>query len=395
MTTRILLTYMVVFALPLLLTSQSSYKLGYIIDNTGSKREVEIRERNWSRNPSSIEYRSGNSGAIQLAEIADLREFGITRDAQLFVRGKVEIEQSPDNIAQLSSSSVPVFSTEIVWLRQLVAGDADLYYWSGNRLQRYFYRLRDGEILPLLHRTFKFNGNQVRQDNQFRATLASFMNCAGGTELPDPKSLEYDKEDLLEYVSTYNFCRTGTQRVFSESDRSSITFALRLGVDGHTFNFSSFAAARFGDRILLFPTLGFEVEEVLDFTNRKWALFMGANYRSVHHSAKVKSVDYTLEYQSIEVALGTRYGILTIGKKSFYAVVAGIADIPFSDPTFERRGRRLKVGLSFGATAGLGFRFNQHFEAEARYRMRQQLLVNYTDANLYNQGFQLTLAYRL
>ena len=375
---------------------QQAFRPGYIIDNDGERINVMIKVHDASSNPTSISYRTSENERVVEAEIADLAEFGLIDKLQRFVRAEVDIEQSSDALATLSTSPHPQFKTDIVWLRQLVDGGADLFYWADGRFTRYFYRVENSRVLPLIYRRYREGTSGLRTDIRYRATLASVLNCAG--DLPRVSRVDYTTRSLLNFFIAYNTCVHAEQVVYTDPKSSSLRVAVRLGGESRSPVFSR--SSGFSNTIALgsqiFPTFGVEVEQPLRFTNRRWSIFLGVNYRSHQQVRAGGPGEVSIDSRSLEFPFGARWSFISRKKASAYLMGALVSDFPLGNAVFHRsKATVLHMGHNFGGTFGAGVRIGRRLEVEGRYRLRHGILSNYRSASLSDRGVALTAAYRL
>ena len=376
---------------------QQAFRPGYIIGNDGRRVEVEIRERSWKNNPTTISYRSAKNQPLRTTVIADLAGFGLTDDLQHFVRAAVDIEQSSDALATLSTLTTPQFKTDTVWLRQFVDGEADLFYWVDGEFTRFFYRLGEGEILPLVYRRYRDGRTGLRDDARYRATLATALSCSGDS--PNPKLVTYTNRSLLKYFIAYNDCRQIAQTLYTNPKGPSARVTIRVGVESRSPVYSTafrvFSSAFVLDTEL-FPTIGFEIEQPLEFSNQRWSIFAGANYRRHRQNKDAGPKELQVDSRSIEVPLGARWTVFAFGHRSVYLSGAVMTDFPFGYAVLQRSSTiNHPLGISFGGSFGTGIRIGEHVGLEFRYRLRHEMLGNNFSSSLKDRGFALTAGYTL
>ncbi len=110
-------------------SSQISFEQGYYITNSGQKVGCLIKNVDWKDNPREFYYQLSAEGEKNKATIEDVKEFGIENTCK-FVRHLVKVDRSSDNLSDLSSTSEPVFTEEVLFLKLLVEGKASLINMS-------------------------------------------------------------------------------------------------------------------------------------------------------------------------------------------------------------------------------------------------------------------------
>lgn len=299
------------------------------------------------------------------------------------VRALVQIDRSPDHLDKLSSFSEPEFVSDKVWLRKLVDGRAELFYWSNGQLDRYFYRLDEGATEPLICRRFRVGNTGVQGDERYRAALGAELRCSGGN-LPPVGEVEFTKNGLLEYVTAFNACADTPQELLTSRVGPRARLALRIGVETHSLKYHSTAFGVVdGPRTKLetaaAPRLGVEIELPMEFTNRRWSLFSGLNYRQYQpRTFMTKSIDYSVDCHSVELALGTRLRLFDFGRSSYYLMSSSMADLPFKGAVLLRGGRPYRSSL----------------RVRGGFCLPRNLLDSYRYSHLVDKGLLVGIAYR-
>ena len=119
--------------LALLLSSsmygQISFDQGYIIDNTNQKTNCLIKNLDWKNNPNEIEYKLfENTKPVKVA-VQSIKEFGIDNVSK-YISCNVNIDRSSEITNKLSRNKEPNFKKEVLFLKVLIEGNANLYVYE-------------------------------------------------------------------------------------------------------------------------------------------------------------------------------------------------------------------------------------------------------------------------
>ncbi|WP_067151165.1 hypothetical protein [Pseudotamlana agarivorans] len=117
--------------------SQISYEPGYFIDNNNEKTDCLIKNMDWKNNPTEFEYKLTEEGESQKATIHSVKEFEVTNMSQ-YVRFTVNIDRSSEALSKISHDKNPAFKEEVLFLKTILVGKANLYEYNDGNLKRFF-----------------------------------------------------------------------------------------------------------------------------------------------------------------------------------------------------------------------------------------------------------------
>ena len=185
-------------------SAQITYQKGYFIDNEGAKIEGLIKNIDWRNNPNSINYKGHENDDNQTVSIEEIQEFGIYGFSK-YVKADVQLDLSSSNLNNLNYDKNPDFVADTLFLKVLVEGTATLYGYTAKHLTRYFFKLQNSEIEPLIFKKYRLEGDKVRSNNQFKQQLHNSLSCQGLSSI-NISGVEYKKKDLEKYFVDYNNC---------------------------------------------------------------------------------------------------------------------------------------------------------------------------------------------
>ena len=388
--------------LPLL--GQNTPRPGYLIDAaTGTRAEVYILDRDWADNPSGFKYRTeeGN-GDWQTATTDAVSEFGYTDGSLQYRRFTVGIDRSSDQPKLLSTSPVPEYTAETVFLELLVEGPAELYGYSEGNLQRFYFRTGGDTVQPLVSRTYRVGSVGVRRDDSFRGTLRRELSCGPPQDARLAK-LRYDRNPLIRYFTEYNDCVGGTSRTpVRRTARGKLSIAPRVGAEQGTIVFGLVSTLGVPAEYELTshrPRYGLEVEYQLPLANNRWAVFAEVAQRSVR-GQRPREFDRTINfyYQAVTVPLGVRRYIDIAGDSGLFIDAAVSLDVPYKS-NFTLAGPNLALAIipttNPGFEFGLGLNLRDRYQLQVRYGLTRGLTDNYRNYSTEYSTLGVVAAYRI
>lgn len=125
--------------------SQIDFEAGYYIDNAGKKIECQIKNRGWVTNPDRFEYKRVEDPEAKFMTVDSVQEFSINNTLK-YITSSVDIDRSPTELGKLSDTPNPSFNTERLFLRMLVEGNANLYYYEEKGLKRFFFSVNGSKL---------------------------------------------------------------------------------------------------------------------------------------------------------------------------------------------------------------------------------------------------------
>jgi len=175
--------------------SQIEFEKGYLIDNSGKRTDCFIQNMDWKNNPDKFEYKLTGNSELKIGTIKTIKEFTISNTLK-YKRFLVEIDKSSSQINKLTNSKKPEFKEETLFLKSLLEGKANLYFYEGNNLTRYFYSVDNSDVKQLIYKSYRTSDNKVEKNNSYKQQLWVDLNCKD-IVLNDAKNTDYRKGDLL------------------------------------------------------------------------------------------------------------------------------------------------------------------------------------------------------
>ncbi len=390
--------------------AQIVFEKGYVIDNSDERVDYLIKNVDWSSNPTTFEYKLAEDSDIKVGTVKNVKEFGVY-DVSKYVRFKVNIDRSSDNVNDMSEKQNPIFSSEELFLKVIVEGSADLYGYTDGVLKRYFYRLGDADPEQLVYKRFKLieesgsygSEGKIGVNNTFKQQLWNDLKCHSVT-LSKAEKLEYKSASLRRFFDAYNSCINPEYVEYEAKEkRDWFNLNIRPGVNftsfsldfvdtdrTYTFDFGSQTNFRFG----------LEAEFILGFNKNKWAIIIEPTFQQSFKSnaeldSGVEIITFQVDYNSFDVPFGLRYYIFLTNKSKFFVNALFCYNIDL-DSSIENS-TPIDLYLSSGANLclGLGYKYNDKFSVEGRYFTNRQIVNSFISWPSDYRTISLILGYSL
>jgi hypothetical protein len=263
--------------------SQIKFEKGYYINNNNHKVNCFIK------------YKITEDSKVSIASIKNIKEFGDDINSFKYIRQKVDIDMSSDNLLRLSNKRNPIFEEKELFLKVLIEGKANLYLASYKNLKRFFYKKNTGKIEQLVYKRFFFtrdaklnkdydnstSGTNVAKNNQFRQQLLTELKC-DMISVSMLENLTYEKSDLVALFKKYNKCsNTDYVEYIKKNNKKLFNISVRPRFNNSTLSTKN---VRDSSRDINNPSsssfgLGLEAEFILPYNRNKWAVVIEPTYQ--------------------------------------------------------------------------------------------------------------------
>lgn len=386
--------------------AQINYQKAYYIDNNSQKHEVFIKNTDWKNNPTEFRFKSGLNSEPESLSIDDVKEFNIYKHSK-YIREKVKIDRSTDILSKLSQTSEPEYKEEELFLKVLLEGKANLYYYEDGKLRRFFYKKENGNIKQLIYKNYLNAENSVGTNSSYKYQLWNEFRC-GDISMGEIQKVKYRKDDLSEFFTDYNQCEGSEFTSFAGKEkRDLINLRIRPGLNLSSFKFrESYTGSEdvnFENQISF--RLGLELESILPFHNGKWALLVEPGIQvfknemektsSIGNTSLERHQNISVDYKSLEISLGIRHYFFLNEISTVFVNAAFVIDSEFdSSATFDP-GRTIELKSNNNMAFGIGYEYNQRFNAELRYQTTREILTDYFYQITEYNALSLILGYQL
>ncbi|MDR5589226.1 outer membrane beta-barrel protein [Christiangramia sp. SM2212] len=388
-------------------SAQVIFESGYIINNSGERREVQIKNKDWRSNPTEFTYRNGENSEEKIIGIKNVKEFGIDNYAK-FIRANVDIDRSSERLSDLKKNNAPVMKQEELFLKTLIEGDANLYLYKDGGLDRFFYKLPDEEITQLVWKKYLTPDGNVAENNQYKQDIWNNLRC-DGISMSQLENLEYDQRSLYNFFEKYNECKNADYKDYRpQVKRDLFNLNIRPRLNNSSLSISnpssSLRSTDFDNETSF--GIGLEAELILPFNKNKWSVFVEPTYQSYSTTTTTEvetvsggQLNSEVDYSSIELPIGVRHYFFLNENSKIFANIAYVID--FSNES-EIKFTRAFNGSSFDEleiesepnyALGLGYKHNDRFSMELRYQTSRELLGQFTQWKSEYKTFSVILGY--
>lgn len=390
------------FILSLSASSQVNFEKGFLIDNNQQRIDCFIKNIDWEQDSKVITYKLTPDGPIKTAGIESIKEFRFINNSR-FIRVTANIDKSSNQTGRLDTNRNPSFNEETFFVKVLVEGDAELYYYSDDGIRRFFYRVGDSGTEQLVYKKYLTSNNKIGLNEGYKQQLLNNLKCSE-IDMTDIQNLKYDQKKLVNLFIDYNKCMNASYTDLTERDEpGEFNLMIKAGVNTSELEMvqrMSYRETEF-DRNLSFR-IGMEMEYLFPFANKKWALtFNPSLYRYTATQEGRLSVGeylpFILGYRSIqgEFEIASTGIELPLGVKHYFYlnesfrmflngayVIDYISDssefIPYEDEDVDESITKFKLEPTTGKafSIGIGGDYNRKFTLELKYYFNKVMLDN-------------------
>lgn len=399
----------VLFFFFLSVTAQNSYRKGSYVTAEGTIKEGYIYHLDWMNNPEEIKFKSDTITDLpDVISMDAIKEFEI-KGVCKYVKFEGLIDQSPRNLNDLDTKRNPEWKQSKVLLKVLLESDASLYYYSNDRIQRYFYSVvsKNIPLQQLVYKEYYKNGDRTTPVSNFeyRQQLLTYLDCNTSKKI-NFGTLKYSKKDLIQCFSTYNQCKNSPQIDYEYSEKhktkfnfyavigaSSIAFETKGGTNavGNTLQRNKFDTS-------IYSRFGGEIEMILPINNKKWALYLQPMCQ-FFKADNVKQgiygpLYYSVDYKALQIPFGVRHYMFINSKSKLYLNGAVAYNLSFGSSLVVANDSSFNFwNAVFSVNAGLGYVFKDKYCVEMRYNSTSDLVNSLSFTSSAND-FGLVLKYK-
>lgn len=385
--------------------AQITFEKGYFINNAGERTEVLIKNLDWKNNPTEFEYKIDGSSDVKKENIKNIQEFGID-SLERYVRKTIMIDRSSDHLNRLSETKEPQFKEETLFLKYLVEGKSNLFYYENGDTRRFFYSTDGDNVKQLIYKPYAINESQIGYNEDYKKQLSESLTC--GVDLKMIKKTDYEPTDLTKIFITNNECSTGQSLIYGQTKGKKDLFNLtiRPGVNFSTVenNYHYYSVndqTKFDSKAAF--RIGAELEFILPFNKNKWALFAEPTYQYYKNNTEVSIMDgsyngkkskRSVDYKSLEIPFGVRHYFFINKQSKVFVNATYVIDFDFNSAiTYDQTDFKISSGNNFAF--GAGYKYNDKYSVEFRMGMSRNLLRNYFNFASDYRTISLILGYTL
>lgn len=375
------------------LHAQLAYVEGFYLNKEGQKINCLIKNLDWDNNPDQIQIKINQKDPAQTLTLEAFQAFEIPNVVRYEVH-QVQIDRSSDNIEKLDRDGLITWEDETLALRVVVRGEASLLAYKAPEIMRFFYRLENEKVEPLMFKKYLGTTRKARNigyNRGYQSQLRENLNC--GTQKWD---IDYREKVLAKYFKNYNDCQGIASQVFMVRLENTLKIGLAASLFNYDFGIeSNRSITQFDFDSRQDFIFGLTTAYLLPVNNNQWELLLEGYYRRHQNSGPSNRNDSRvaeLNYNGIEVHLGARRFFRV--KEKLRLFVEGAYAISFNESdaitldldgqqriSYRKRGNLLKfgTGIQFG---------RQHLALQYYYPIDLAKFNSFYSSKLNRYGIQ-------
>lgn len=355
---------------------QLDFTIGYFIDSNNQRTECLIRNEEWKNNPTEFSYKLSVDGAKKVANVSDIKEFGIGKILK-YVGADIKIDRSSDVTSQLKYDRNPSWLNERQFLKVIIEGKASLLVYTDGNLKRFFYQIND-TINQLVYKKYLTEKNESRINNAFRQQLWMDLKCNINSQ-DELKGIDYNSDDLKKSFTEYNECSGSDFKDYTNLvKRQAFNFKITAGVQSSTLTIKDDYNPSLKQKNVQFVDnagfrIGIETEYLLPFKKNKWSLIAEPAFQSFSSSMDFKGSVFNASVNSIEIATGIRY-YMFLSPNSTIFINGMISPVfPIKSTIDLEQAQVYEITYSTSLNVGLGYNYKR-ISGEFRYSKTSDIL---------------------
>ncbi|MFC4261631.1 hypothetical protein ACFOWM_01955 [Ferruginibacter yonginensis] len=372
MKTTLLIIFVVFFSA--FSSAQITFEPSYFIKNDGSRIDCLIKNKDWKNNPKEFAYKLNATDIEKNIKIDEVKLFEIANKLK-YEKHVVEIDYSSEEISKLTENPLPVFETDTLFLKVLIEGKATLYYFENGNVNRYFFKVGDGEVTQLVYKSYLFSDGNIAYNKAYQTQILTDMQHPNLTEKVINK-INYNSKDLINAFLIYNENKGSNYNNLAKTKSTNIS--VRPGIEFSNAVISN--PAIFNNNIKTATNLNFrigiEAEFLLGFNNNKWAIIVEPTYKSINSTTSFPDRKVVLKYNTIEVPIGVRYYSFLNSQSKLFFNAQFMQDFALNS-TIKYNTVPLKITTKGNFVFGLGYKYLNKYGIEVRFNTTKDILKDY------------------
>ena len=379
--------------------SQNTFVEGYFINNSNKKTTCLIKNEDRLNNPTEFKYKTDLNSKIKTLTINAVKEFGVLNVSK-YERHNVGIDRSSKISDELDYDKNPIFKNEQLFLKVLIEGKANLYYYEDQGLVRFFFNKDSDEVRQLIIKHYLTDEGDFATNKEFRRQLWITLTCES-ISMNSLKRINYRKSDLIKFFIKYNECHNSEFVNYQKKQKNKDLFNLNIRPGIRSSSFVLVDPHRrqidFGKNLTSFR-LGLEAEFILGFNNNKWAFFLEPTYHQFNSDKQFKSdkLSASINQKSIEVNFGVRHYVYLKKDLKLFANALLIYVNNFNSQIDEQRfSFSAELNNTIYGSLGIGCKYKGRFSLEFRYLSSRDILISNPTWNTNFQSLSVVLGYSI
>ena len=324
------LSLLVLFISTLML-GQTKFKPGHYINLNDEKISGFIKDYDWKNNPYEIEFKTTLDDINHsIINIEKLKEFEVYENSK-YIYTEVLIDKSSNQNNQITLERELIYKKEKVLLKVLIEGEASLYQYIDEDVEKFFYSSNGIIFEQLIFKIFLASEkdaielNKIGNDiSAFHSILTNdgykkqlFQNVNCNFQREKIYNLIFAKSKLYKYFEEYNKCKKVSYKTYKKNFETQLKLkgVLNLNLNSLNLNYfnDEYRSKDFGNSTNF--GFGLELELILPFNNNKWSVFTEPTYNTYENSAILKKTFSTItttqkvnvKYDYIQLPVGVKH----------------------------------------------------------------------------------------
>jgi len=340
--------------------------------NTGERTDCLIRNVDWKNNPTRIIYKISEESESLTKTALEISEFKV--DKHKFIKSKVKLNRSSELAGSLEHTREVKFKEEVLLLRSLSEGSANLYYFEEGNLRRFFYSKKDNEPMQLVYKRFRNSDYSIGENNQYKQQLWNNLKCEAITK-ENVNKVPYKIDALIKLFESFNNC-ADPNWIKPDKKKSAFIFkvSIRPGLNSSSLDVS--ANNTVFDNKKSFR-IGTELEVIMPFNKGKWSFTIEPTYRDYQMNIgsspflSGQSDRLKVDYTSVEISIGARHSFYLTNNSKLFMSGYLLNDLSLNSTVNAPGVLEVKPFSNFAI--GLGYKIKDKISMEFRYDLSREL----------------------
>lgn len=390
------------------LFAQFEFEKGYYIDLNDQRHECFIRNFDWRNNPTEFEFKLNPEDSASKLYVSSVKEFRVDGYSK-YISARVNIDRSGYSIQGMSKERNPVFNEEILFLKVLAEGSANLFYYEDQGLTRFFYSKAGGNIHQLVYKRY-LTSQGIAENNLYLQQLLNEFQTQG-INSSDIKRIAYNQQTLVPFFNKLNGNALPVEGVKSKENLERILtgVTIRPGIQFSSLKLNYLPSDSrdiiFGKAIS--PGIGIEAEFLVSYKKEEWGIIFEPTLNRFNATETKETnqviggiINAEVAYHSIELPIGLRYHFYSQNKSDIYLNAGFIADLNSDSFIFLKRQdgsvlNEIYIKSWWNMMIGAGYRYNDQFNIELRYHTPRQVLSGVSGWDASYNSIRMVIGYSI
>lgn len=348
---------------------------GFVVDANKDTIQAHIIIKKSSNTPQFFEFTKKGDAAVYNTDNLKVTEISLT-DGTTYKFEKIQVDKFfSKDIGKLGKSREPVTESKRAFVEVIAKGKIEIAKFVNGDLERFYLRNENGNLDMLVYLEYYYNSGIVKNET-YKYQLK--MKLADADFSPSRfDKLRYKQSSILGLINDYYEATEGTStyinfdknKDFSLSEFLSIQVRPGLRVNSLFLNTNREGAEDIDFGTKLGGRLGFAFQ-LTPFGSERFSLVFEPTFQHFKSSARVQERDFSVNYVSLELAVGFRYDLWNNEDRKIYVSPFVIYDAPIksdADVDFVLRTPPTSIDATVNFSLGVGYQLNNTYSVELQY----------------------------